>query len=423
MRRNGFKLAVATSRPSSLDANAAAVARFAPGAGEAFCAALNAALGGHGVVAELAQAAGADAREVLALGELLRDIGEDVVIVYGERLTHGDRAEHAARALLNVAGRLVAADHDGAGLLELPAGTNGRGLREVGVLPNAGPGRAPGSTAGLDVSGIGAAAAAGAINALYLLHVDPLRDLPSRRTWRRALIQADSVIAHAALLSEGLWEYATVVFPAESYAEKEGTITHPDGRVQRLRVAIARPDSVRAEWNVIADLCKRLGHDTGVLSGPMASAKLFEALPFYAGLTLDELGGRGVRWPARPAATAWPAADSGPFGLDAPLSAPTPNGALRLGRFRSIWAAPEVELSPALKFLRAHQRAELSPADAQRLGLANGDRVTVGSNGSRVSATVVLRSGVREGTVFLEEGIPENSASELDGGLVEVAPE
>jgi NADH-quinone oxidoreductase subunit G len=432
VRRNAVKLAVATSRPSSLDANAALVARYAPGAGEAFCTALNAALGEldagpgsatrKGVVAELAAAAGADAQEILALAELLRDAGEDVVIVYGERLTHGARGDHAARALLNVAGRLVASDHEGAGLLELPAGTNGRGLREAGVLPNAGPGLSEIASAGMDTAAIGAAAAAGALNALYLLHVDPLRELPSRRTWRAALRQADSVIAHAEFLSEGLWEFATIVFPAESYAEKEGTITHPDGRVQRLRPAIARPDAVRAEWQVLADLAKRLGHDPGVLSGPMASARLFEAIPFYAGLTLDELGGRGARWPARPASSAWPAADTGPFGLETPLSAPTPNGALRLGTFRSIWAAPQVELSPALKFLRAHQRAEISPADAKRLGLAHGDRVTVGANGSRVQATVVLRSTMPEGSVFLEQGISEDSASELDDALVEVSP-
>jgi NADH-quinone oxidoreductase subunit G len=155
----------------------------------------------------------------------------------------------------------------------------------------------------------------------------------------------------------------------------------------------------------------------------MASAQLFDAIPFYAGLTLDAIGGRGVRWPARPASATWPAADAGPFGLETPLHPPTPNGALRLGTFRSIWAAPEVELSPSLKFLRQHQRAELSPADAQRLGLAHGDRVTVGSNGSRVHATAVLRSGVPVGTVFLEEGIAQDSASELDEGLVEVAPQ
>jgi NADH-quinone oxidoreductase subunit G len=434
VRRNGVELAVATSRPSSLDANATAVARFAPGAAEAFCAAVNAALGGGGVLEELAPAAGADAAEVQALADLLSGAGDtrspdgsqgtgDIVIVYGERLTNGARGEHAARALLNVAGRLIAADHDGAGLLELPAGTNGRGLREVGVLPNAGPGLTPVNAPGLDTAAIGAAAAAGDLEALYLLHSDPLRELPGRATWAAALGRATTVVAHAAFLTEGLWEHADIVFPAESYAEKEGTVTHPDGRVQRLRPAIARPDEVRSEWHVLADLSRRLGHEPGVLTGPMASQVLFDAIPFYSGLTLDEIGGRGVRWPARPEAAAWPQADAGPFGLETPPYAPTANGSLRLGTFRSIWAAPEVELSPALKFMRQRQRAELSPADAQRLGLAHGDHVTVGSNGSRVHAIVTLRATVPEGTVFLETGISEDSASVLDAGLVEVSPE
>jgi NADH-quinone oxidoreductase subunit G len=450
VRRNGAALAVATSRPSSLDPNATAVARFAPAAGEAFCAALNAALGGSGVVEELAAAAGADAGEVRALAALLSpasggghaasEVGpsdalqrpRDVVIVYGERLTHGARGEHAARALLNVAGRVLTPGHDGCGLLELPAGCNGRGLREVGVLPNAGPGLTAVASPGLDTAGIAAAAAAGELEALYLLHVDPLRELPNRRLWAQALARAPMVVAHAVFLTEGLWEHADVVFPAESYAEKEGTITHPDGRVQRLRPAIARPDAVRGEWQVLADLCRLLDHDPGVLTGPMTSTTLFEAIHFLAGLTLDELGGRGVRWPARPQAAAWPQADTGPFGLEAPPHAPTPAatrssgagvvGSLRLGTFRSIWAAPEVELSPALKFLRAHQRAELSPIDARRLGVRHGDRVVLGSNGSRVHAIATLRAAVPEGTVFLESGIPEDSASELDGGLVEITP-
>jgi NADH-quinone oxidoreductase subunit G len=423
VRRNRVKLAVATSRPSSLDPNAQAVARFAPGAAEAFCAALNAALGGSGIVEELATAAGADAAEVRALANLLAGAGEDVVIVYGERMTGGARGDHAARALLNVAGRLVTSDHDGAGLLELPAGTNGRGLREVGVLPNAGPGLTAVQRPGLDSAQIAAAAAAGQLEALYLLHVDPLRELPGRRRWAAALQRAETVVAHADFLTEGLWQHATVVFPAESYAEKEGTITHPDGRVQRLRPAIARPDQVRGEWQVLADLSRRLGHEPGVLTGPMASQVLFDAIPFYASLTLDEIGGRGLRWPARPAAAAWPRADTGPFGLEAPPHAPTPNGTLRLGTFRSIWAAAEVELSPSLKFLRQRQRAELSPADAQRLGVAHGAHVTVWSNGAHVHAIATLRAAVPEGTVFLETGITEDSASELDTPLVEVTPE
>ena len=68
------------------------------------------------------------------------------------------------------------------------------------------------------------------------------------------------MIAHESVLTETIREYADVVFPAEAYAEKEGTLTHPDGRLQRLRTAIGRPQpagpgtGVRPGWQVIADV-------------------------------------------------------------------------------------------------------------------------------------------------------------------------
>ena len=200
------------------------------------------------------------------------------------------------------------------------------------------------------------------------MHVDPLRDLPNRRGWRAALEQTDTVIAHAAALSEGLWEFADIVFPAESYAEKEGTVTHPDGRVQRLRPAIKRPDAVRAEWQVVADLAARLGHDLKILHGPMATAKLFEAVPFYAGLTLDELGGRGVRWTERPAAAGWPVADTGPFGLEVPPHAPDPGTAPSPWRRDGGHPAPgHVPLDLGRARGRAVARAEVpAPRPARR---------------------------------------------------------
>ena len=97
-------------------------------------------------------------------------------------------------------------------------------------------------------------------------------------------------------------------------------------------------------------------------------------------------------------------------------------GALRLGTFRSIWASPEVEVSPALKFLHPRQRVELSPADAQRLGVRHGDRVRVGTSAGGVEAVAHLRDTSPAGTVFLEEGIPAHSANALEGPLVEVTP-
>jgi NADH-quinone oxidoreductase subunit G len=107
-------------------------------------------------------------------------------------------------------------------------------------------------------------------------------------------------------------------------------------------------------------------------------------------------------------------------------AASSPNGKLLLGTYRSIWAAPEVEASPALQFLEASQRAELSPDDARRLGVSAGDRVAITSNGSRVEATVAVRGAVPAGFVFLEEAIAQDGANVLTAGdgpvLVEVSP-
>src|SRR6202034_1461281 len=80
-----------------------------------------------------------------------------------------------------------------------------------------------------------------------------------------------------------------------AYAEKEGTIVHPDGRIQRLRQAAAHPGECRAEWQVLAELARRIGLDVEIQSGAMASQQLFDAVPRYAGLTLEEIGGRGVK--------------------------------------------------------------------------------------------------------------------------------
>jgi NADH-quinone oxidoreductase subunit G len=413
VRRHHVKLAVATSRPSSLDANAQVALRYAPGAEEALLGALHSALGDPKNLEDLAAAAGADAEQVRALARLLSQAGPDIVIVWGERLTGGPRNAETVRALLNVAGKLELRGRDGAGLIAVPATANGRGLREAGVLPNAGPGLAALEREGRGAPQIAAAAAGGEIAALYLLRADPLLTHPGRAQWQIALDRASTVIAHAEFLTEGVREHATVVFPAESYAEKEGTITHPDGRVQRLRPAIGRPGAVRAEWQVLADIARRLGLDLRVLTGAMASKQLFDTVPFYTDLTLEELGGHGVRWPEREQASAWPQADAGPFGVEIPPPGPVANGSLRLGTYRSIWSGPAVEHSPALRFVQARRVVELSEPDAQRLNVFDGEHVEVEGGGRGVEAVVAVRAAMPVGTVFMQDGA-------VEGPLVEV---
>jgi NADH-quinone oxidoreductase subunit G len=326
VRRKGVQLAIATSQPSALDDKAELAVRYAQGADAAFAGALATAVYG-GDFEQAARDAGADPEQVGALARLLStgapqgasehsEEPREVVILYGEQAIVGGGG---ADALLKLAAGLNLASRAGAGLLGVPAaGTNGRGLFEAGVAPGHGPGGAPldGADGAASAERIAELAGDGELAALYLLNADPLAggtpDLAAGASagngsgadtaqWRRALASASTVIAHASFLTEGIREHANVVFPAEAYAEKEGTVVHPDGRMQRLRPAIGRPGEVRAGWSVIAEVARRLDQDMGVLSGPMATAQLFDAVPFYNGLTLDEIGGKGVRWQEREA--------------------------------------------------------------------------------------------------------------------------
>jgi NADH-quinone oxidoreductase subunit G len=413
VRRHGVRLAIATARPTALEANAATSVRYAPGADAEFAAALERALDGEADVPE----------DIAALGTLLRDGGEDVVIIFGERI-----GAAAAAALARIAIRIGVTGHRGAGLLALPAGANGRGLREAGAVPDAGPGYGAHDTAGRATAEIGAAAAAGDITALHLFGTDPVRDEPDRALWERAMHSAALVVAHASVLTEGLAEHATVIFPAESHAEKEGTLVHPDGRLQRQRIAIAHAGEVRPGWWVLTEIAAACGLDTGVQRAGDAFAQLVAAVPVYEGLTLEEIGGHGVRWPERPQAQSMALSADGPLDTDPahPAEAASvetgdsSNGHLRLGTYRPIWASPECEISPALKFLIPEQQVELSPGDAQRLGILHGEDVVVAQNGTRLNAKAFVRSAIPAGSAFLADGLAADSANILTASLIEV---
>jgi NADH-quinone oxidoreductase subunit G len=289
----------------------------------------------------------------------------------------------------------------------------------VGCVPNMGPGfqeptiETPGKTAAEIAAAMG-----DELTTLVLFGANPLRDYPDRDGWERALDAATSVIAFADFLSESLDLHANVVFPAESYAEKEGTVTHPDGRVQRLRQSIGRPGEVRPQRIVLMELISALVEQPlQIESSAILSHHVFASVPFYAGLTLEEIGGQGVRWAEREAASKLDAPDipTGPLATPPPLPS-AGDGALLLGTVPTLWGGRVTEHAPTLRFLSPHQRAELSAEDGRRLGIESGDAVEVAHNGTSVRATAALRARLKPGSVFLLEGTSEDNANVLANG-------
>ena len=292
----------------------------------------------HGM--RLVQASAADLGSGERIGELARQLretagGEDIVILWHERLTAGPDGTASAQALLDLAETLSLADTTARACWKSPQAPTAAVCARPACCrtpvpdcpsPDDDDQRRPRDPR--NARGIAEGLAEGELAAVLLLQFDPLSpdqasapahvepplsdgkslhngstngDLPDRdagdtELWGRALERTSTVVACATFLTDGLREHANVVFPAQAYAEKEGTIVHPDGRVQRLRPAVAHPGSTRAQWQVIAELSARIGLDLEVLSGPMASQQLFDAVPYYAGLTLEEIGGKGVRW-------------------------------------------------------------------------------------------------------------------------------
>ncbi|HWH19654.1 MAG TPA: molybdopterin-dependent oxidoreductase, partial [Solirubrobacterales bacterium] len=421
IRRNGARLVVATERPTALDGGAEAIARYAPGQASYFVGALAAAVGGG--VENIAS----------PIAETLREAGK-VVVVWGERI-----GASATNELLGLADALNVGTTDGAGLLEIPEATNARGLREAGVIPDAGPGLAA-VAGGRGTEAIRQALIDGELDGVLLVGVDPLRDFGDTAAWTKALDAASFVVAFSTFTAATAAK-ADVLFPLETHAEKDGTVTHPDGRLQRVRPAAGRPGDIRPGWQTLADLSLSLGHDTGISSQPTAFKALTTAIPFYASITDSDIGGRGVRWQETESASKLPTsgAEAGTqapgAGADSPdtqrerasAEAVPVTGALpelQLGTYRDIWSGPITELNPPLKFLKPSQHLELSPEDAQRLGLATGDKVRVTQGDRSLEATALIKERTPEGVCFLAEAIPgANANSLLNGHQVRVGIE
>ena len=421
VRHHRVRLAVASERPTALDGGAEETARFDLGDAAGFLSSLRAALtdGGRGQD-EAAQ----DAERIAGVGR-----PGSTVIVWSETLGQGPGGPAAVQELLECARAAEAK------LIEVPVGANGRGLREAGCVPGVGPGLQEAAD-GKDAAGIRAALAGRELRAALLLNTDPVRDFPGGTEWDEAL--SHSFVVALSMFENGSTAHADVVFPAESHAEKEGTVTHPDGRLQRMRPSIPHPGDVRPGWQVLAELAARLGDETGIDSAAEALAALASDAPIYAGLTPDEIGGRGIRWQERPQSAANEERESGSSAEarvdpaskpasggypnpQARAAAPAPGDTgIRLGTYRDLWAAEVTDHSPALRFLKPTQSLELAPNDADHLGVSQGDDVDVRSNGTSVRARVRIRERMRPGTAFLIDGLGD-AASSLSGEQVEIA--
>jgi len=370
----------------------------------------------------------------------------------------------------------------GGKLLVCPPHAGSQGMLDMGVHPGLEAGYAMVSEPGLDTRGILAAAAAGELDALFLFGADILGDFPDRALAQRAL-EASPFTVVVELFATETASHADVILPSAAYAEREGTFTNLERRLQKLEKLLPTPGSAKEPWDICAGIAKALGEDWGwrdfgdvwtdlkknvsthanvdvaALAQDMPASSLQYESPFgetAADTHHAPVAGPGGQYPkgfrqGAPFQTGqnWPlswelrafeaeqrpgfipptngtGAAEGGLPASEPSTSPTREaGTYALLTGRQLYdEGTLVSKSAALRRLQRKPFIELNDEDAKALGIDDGQDVVVEGNGAAFTTRAVIGDIVK-GAVFVpydQVGLPANQLISDSDPIVTLRP-
>ena len=273
----------------------------------------------------------------------------------------------------------------------------------------------------------------GGVRALHIMGENPMMSEPNLNHTRHMMEQVEFLVAQDLFINES-GAYADVFLPAASWAEKEGTFTNTDRRVQRVRKALEPRGQARADWEIICDLAgridKKLGRQQTSFWAFRSPAEVLEEMgrvvPEYAGVKYSRIEKQGLQtpvWDDNHPGTPYLFAESFPRGrgkfydIEYVPSVEMPDEEypfiLTTGRLLEHWHGGTLTRHSKLDDLYPHARIEINPADAARLKIEDDQAVRVSSR----RGTIVLRAWVTQrttvGVVFVPMHFAEAAANLL----------
>jgi predicted molibdopterin-dependent oxidoreductase YjgC len=284
----------------------------------------------------------------------------------------------------------------------------------------------------------------GQVKGWYVMGENPLMSEPDLNHARHAIEHLEFFVAQDIFFNETN-VYADVILPAASFAEKNGTFTNSDRRVQRIRRAISPPGKARADWEILADLAQRTialicqGTDRHsdsscrdmdqviceekerILGGwiYVGPSEIWEEMrrvtPEFFGITYGRIEREGgVHWPCpdldhpgspylfaesfpRGRGKFWPVS----YGTESELPDDGYPFILSTGRLLYHWHGGTLSRASTLDDIWPECTVEMHPNDVARLGLETGDWVDVGSRRGAITARLLVTGRSPEGTVFI----------------------
>jgi len=353
-------------------------------------------------------------------------------ILYGMGITQHTTGTDNVKSVANLLLLTGNIGREGTGFSPLRGQNNVQGACDMGALPNVYPGyqrvddpavRMKFETAwgaklsdhpGLTVTEVANAILRGDIKGLYVMGENPMLSEPHLEHTRQAMEKLEFLVVQDIFLSETAW-LADVVLPAAAFAEKDGSFTNTERRVQRVRQAVLPPGEAKPDWEIISVLAEKMGQPLGYHSASQITEEIASLTPIYGGVLFDRLDHGGLQWPCPDAShpgTSFLYQDGFARGrgrfhaLDyIPPAESISKGfplVLTTGRVLEHWHTGTMSRrSNVLSELNPNGVVEMSPSDALKLGLIEGDSIVVASKRGQVEAPLHITEELPPGVVFM----------------------
>jgi formate dehydrogenase major subunit len=363
-------------------------------------------------------------------------------------ITEHHNAVDNVLALINLATLTGHVGTYGSGLNPLRGQNNVQGGGDMGALPDRLPGfqfvendalRAPFDAAwgvavppkkGWHLSAMFDAIERGELRAAYVIGENPVQSEADQARAIRLMESLDFMVVQDLFLTATA-ELADVVLPAAAaWAESEGTVTNSERRVQRVRKALDPPGEARDDLWIIFELARRMGHDWGEASAERTWNELRSLSPVHKGMSYERLEALGgIQWPC------WDETHPGelflhsrlwedpvpgaripfvPVDHDPPVDRLTDEFPIRLTTGRRLDSYNTgVQTGSFRSPMRVGETLDVSPEDAERFALAEGERVRVVSRRGQVEVPVRVDAGLRPGLTFMTLHFQDDVATNL----------
>lgn len=372
-------------------------------------------------------------------------------IYYAMGITQQSDGTNHVKSVANLAMSCGNVGIESGGINPLRGQNNVQGACDLGALPNVYPGYQKvankackekfekawnvtdlSSKNGLTIPKIMNAGITGEIKFLYIMGENPLVSDPDLNHIEKAFSKFDFIVVQDIFLTETA-ERADVVLPAACFAEKDGTFTNTERRVQMVRKAVDAPGEAKADWEIIDEIMRRMGYENNFNSASNVMEEIAMVTPQYGGITYDRIEKTGLQWPC-------PTKDhpgtkflhEGEFaigkGIFTPVEYKKPaeetdaeyNLVLTTGRvlyhYHTRSMTKRVE---GLEAMVDSSYVEIAPSMAKELNVKDGEMVAISSRRGKIEVKIKITDIISDNVVFMPFHFAEAAANRLTNAALD----